>query len=120
MSEYLNRRNFMKGVAGLSATFGMASRAFASQTKATGGRVIGANDRIQVGVIGVGRVESPFMGRGTSVSNSFAEIGQEDNSCRIVAVCDVYQKRVNQSKEFHKCEGYLDYRELLNARTSMR
>jgi predicted dehydrogenase len=70
-------------------------------------RVIGANDRINVGVIGVG-------GRGTYVGREFAKVGKADNSCQIVAVCDVYQKRVNQNKEFHNCEGYLNYHEVLN------
>jgi predicted dehydrogenase len=30
-----------------------------------------------------------------------------------VAVCDVYQKRIDQNKEIHKCDGYLNYKELL-------
>jgi len=29
-------------------------------------------------------------------------------------VADTYQKRVNANKEHHKCDGYLDYREILN------
>ena len=63
-------------------------------------------DRINVGLIGAG-------GRGTYVAREFATIGAKDNSCQIVAVCDVYQKRVTQNKERHKCDGYLDYREVL-------
>jgi predicted dehydrogenase len=68
--------------------------------------VLGANDRINVAAIGVG-------GRGTYVSHKFAEIGGANNSCQIVAVCDVYQKRLNKNKERHKCDGYLDYREVI-------
>ncbi|MGD0200022.1 MAG: Gfo/Idh/MocA family oxidoreductase [Bryobacteraceae bacterium] len=99
----MNRRDFLKGATGAGATLGLASRAFAV---GTGGRVIGANDRIQVGVIGVG-------GRGTYVGNVFAEVGKADNSCRIVAVSDVYQKRVTENKAKLNCEGYLDYREII-------
>jgi predicted dehydrogenase len=85
----------MKGAAAAGA-LGVAST----------GRIRGANDRIQVGVIGVG-------GRGTYVARAFSKIGKEDSSCQIVAVCDVYQKRVNKAKEDHDCKGYLDYREVL-------
>jgi len=99
----MNRRDFMKGATGAGATLGLASRAFAVGTS---GRVLGANDRIQVGVIGVG-------GRGTYVGNVFAEVGKADNSCQIVAVCDVYQKRVTENKTKLNCEGYLDYREII-------
>jgi len=91
----VNRRDFMKGAAALGASLGMTNLAR------------GANDRIQVGVIGVG-------GRGSYVAREFAKVGKEDSSCQIVAVCDVYQKRVTQAKETHDCKGYLDYREVLD------
>jgi len=58
----VNRRSFMKSAAALGASLGMSNRAR------------GANDRIQVGVIGVG-------GRGTYVAREFAKVGKEDNSC---------------------------------------
>ena len=29
-------------------------------------------------------------------------------------MADTYQKRVNRNKEHHKCDGYLDYREIIN------
>src|SRR6476469_16509 len=91
----VNRRDFMKSAAALGASLGVTNLAR------------GANDRIQVGVIGVG-------GRGSYVAREFAKVGKEDNSCQIVAVCDVYQKRVTQAKETHDCKGYLDYREVLD------
>ena len=91
----------MKQVAGAGAALYVAGPALSDQ-----GRVIGANDRINVGVLGVGA-------RGSSVARVFARIGKEQNPCQIVAVCDVYQKRVDQNKEIHKCDGYLDYREVI-------
>ena len=105
----MNRRDFVKRAAAAGAAFSAANQMFAARPgkSAATGRVIGANDRINVGVIGVG-------GRGTYVGQTFAKVGKDDNSCQIVAVCDVYQKRVNENKEFHKCEGYLDYREVLH------
>ena len=105
----VNRRDFMRNAAGVGATLGLASHALAAKPKpkkAVSSRVIGANDRINVGVIGVG-------GRGTYVGRAFAGVGKERNPCQIVAVCDVYQKRVDENREVHKCDGYLDYRELL-------
>ncbi|MCX6623538.1 MAG: Gfo/Idh/MocA family oxidoreductase, partial [Acidobacteria bacterium] len=51
-------------------------------------------------------------GRGTYVAKAFAKFGSE--KAKIVAVCDVYQKRVTANKEAHKCDGYLDYHEILN------
>ncbi|MBZ5594628.1 MAG: Gfo/Idh/MocA family oxidoreductase [Acidobacteriia bacterium] len=103
-----SRRDFIASAAGMGATLGLAGRAVAARPGQTmTGRVLGANDRINVAAIGVG-------GRGTYVSHKFAEIGRANNSCQIVAVCDVYQKRVNRNKERHQCDGYLDYREVLN------
>jgi predicted dehydrogenase len=98
-NQGFNRRDFILGA---GATVGLAG----SLQATPGARVMGANDRINIGVIGVG-------GRGTYVAQHFAEIGKADNSCRIAAVCDVYQKRVGENKKIHGCEGYLDYREVI-------
>ncbi len=103
----VNRRDFMKNAAALTAALGMAGRSGRPSPRGSvAGRIIGANDRINVGVIGVG-------GRGTGDARSFATVGAEKNSCRIVAVCDVYQKRLDANKEIHKCDGTLDYREII-------
>jgi len=107
MVNSVNRREFMKSAGAVTAALGLAGRASATSPRnRVGGRVIGANDLINVGVIGVG-------GRGSSDARSFASVGAEKNSCRIAAVCDVYQKRLDANKETHKCDGYLDYRELI-------
>src|SRR5512139_271565 len=100
--ESVTRRDFVMGAAAVTAALGLAGHtAVSAQQKTVTGRVVGANDRINVGIIGVG-------GRGTGVGRSFATIGVEKNACKIVAVCDVYQKRVDANKEIHKCDGYLD------------
>jgi predicted dehydrogenase len=108
MSNSYDRRDFLKTVGATGLTLEAAKSALASKsaTKATGGRVIGANDRINIGVIGCG-------GRGQGVARTFAQVGEADNSCQIVAVCDVYEKRKRQTAERHKAKGYTDYRELL-------
>src|SRR6185436_9569473 len=103
-----NRRDFMKKAAGVGATLGVAANAFAARpAKASTGRVIGANDRINVGVVGVG-------GRGAYLARTFAGIGERSNDCKVVAVCDVYEKRKRETAERLKCDGFLDYREVIH------
>ncbi len=105
--ESVNRRDFIKNAAVMTAALGMAGHSGVSAQRAgVARRVIGANDQINLGIIGVG-------GRGTSVGRTFASAGGENKLCKIVAVCDVYQKRLNQNMEIHKCDGYLNYREVL-------
>jgi predicted dehydrogenase len=103
----LDRRGFLKSV---SATGLTLTSAIAAQTaaKSGGGRVIGANARINLGVIGCG-------GRGAYDAEAFDTFAQKhENSCRIAAVCDVYEKRKNKAAGRYNVKGYLDYRELLN------
>ena len=109
MSE-TNRRDFFRTAGGAGLALGLAGSAMAARgAKATSsGRVIGANDRINIGVIGVG-------GRGEYVSRAFQRFGDaHEKSCQIVAVCDVYEKRKRIAAEHFNVKGYLDYRELLN------
>ncbi|MGH9660538.1 MAG: Gfo/Idh/MocA family protein, partial [Bryobacteraceae bacterium] len=92
----------------VGAALGVAGRALAARPgKAMSGRVIGASDRINLGVIGVG-------GRGAYLAREFGGIGERTNGCQILAVCDVWQKRVTDNQTRHKCDGYLDYREVIN------
>jgi len=67
--------------------------------------VLGANDKIRFGVIGVG-------GQGTGHVGGLVRRGEADN-VQVVAVSDVYQRRVTRAKGICKGEGYLDYRRLL-------
>jgi predicted dehydrogenase len=72
----MNRREFL--YTGTAAAAAMSARSYAN--------VLGANDRVQLGVIGLGR-------RGTIVSGmGFLQ----DPRVRIVAVCDVYDARPPQ------------------------
>lgn len=68
-------------------------------------KVMGANDRINVGMIGVG-------GMGFGHLRAMVE-RSEEYGCNVVAVCDVYQRRIDRAVERCKGHGYLDYRELL-------
>src|SRR5947209_7413043 len=68
-------------------------------------RAAGANDRIRFGCIGVG-------GMGTGHVGSLVKRGEADN-IEVVAVCDVYQRRITRAQGISKGEGYNDYRRLL-------
>jgi len=95
--------------------FPFSRREFLASTAAVGGaltlgafasaRVLRANDRIRFGVIGCG-------GMGTGHLNELVKRAEADN-VQVVAVSDVYQKRLNRAKEICKGEGYIDYRKLL-------
>lgn len=67
-------------------------------------RVLGANDRIRIGLIGAG-------GRGTYVAGLF----KETNQCDIVSICDVYTPNLERArKELNPdARSHLDYHDLL-------
>ena len=104
---HVNRRGFLRSAGGGAALAAALPAAARAASKPAAGRVLGANDRINVAIIGCG-------GRGTYVGNEFAKAGSSSHNAQIVAVCDVYQKRVTLNKDKHKCDGTLDYREILN------
>src|SRR5882762_4860092 len=104
----INRRQFVQHATQVGAALGVAGRALGARPgKSASGRVIGANDRINIGAIGVG-------GRGSYLAREFADIGERNNGCQLVAVCDVYRKRARENAEKRKCQSTLDYREIIN------
>ncbi len=103
----VDRREFLKTAAGVGVTLGAAGKLLAARPAGKTGRVIGANDRINLGMVGQG-------GRGAYLSRQFTAYGEKTNACKIVAVCDVYEKRKRASAEKYKADGYLDYREIVN------
>jgi len=102
------RRDFLKRTGGLAAGSALAVNAFSkARNKVNPSRVIGANDRINVALIGCG-------GRGSSDAESFTEYGTNNkNSCQIIAVSDVYEKRKRTQADLYKVKSFTDYRELL-------
>jgi predicted dehydrogenase len=88
--------------------------------------VLGANDRINVGLIGAG-------GRGRALLRWVMETGGQmpqtlspgawpetlvppdpSLATQVVSVCDVYVRRRKAAEEFAKCAGVADYRQLLD------
>ncbi len=94
-NDPVNRRDFLKSASAVGTALSMAP-----------GSALGANEKINVGVIGVG-------GRGAHVGRYFARVGEETGGCRIGAVCDVWKRRVSTNKERFQCDGYMDYREVI-------
>lgn len=100
MSEKTTRRDFVK--TGVSAAG--AAAIYHTNVHA---RILGANDRINIGCIGLG-------GRGRGVMRWAMEVGKNSRPAQVVAVCDVYRKRLNQAKEMSQAElATLDYREVI-------
>ena len=95
MQSGVTRRNFVQGVAGVSAAL------------ATQGRILGANDRINTAVIGLG-------GRGTYLFNMALHRAGEKNDVAVVALCDVYQARLTRAaKKAPDAKQYTHHQELL-------
>ena len=100
MTDKIERRDFVK-------TMGLAAGATVALRHNVHGNIPGSNDRINIGCIGVG-------GRGTSVMKWAMEVGSTTRPAKIVAVCDTYQKRINNAQKISGAEfATLDYREVL-------
>jgi predicted dehydrogenase len=92
-----SRRRFLKTAAVAAGALSWRARSWAA--------VVGANDRIRFAVIGCG-------GMGTGHLSSLVKRSEADN-IKVVAVSDVYQRRLTRAKGICHGEGYLDYRRLL-------
>jgi len=97
----VNRREFVRTAVGAGVALGAAVASLPAKA-----RVIGANDRINVGFVGVG-------GRGMSLLREARRLQESTSSIQILAVSDVYAKRKKAAQEVAQGDGYLDYRELL-------
>ncbi len=95
MTRTFSRRHFLQTSLG-AAALGTGL----TNVRVTGARVLGANDRLNIGVIGV-------EGRGAGDLQAVA--GEN-----IVALCDVDEGRLGRAGEKHPAaKKYFDYRELL-------
>ena len=93
MSDQIGRRSLLRGLTTGAATL----------TAASYSRVMGANDRVQLGAIGVGD-------RGRHVMGLF--IGS--NTVDVQAVCDVYAQQIDLAKQkAPNAKTFSDHRKLL-------
>jgi predicted dehydrogenase len=97
MGKNLNRRNFIAQAAGITLGVGVGL----SESR----RILGANDRVVVGVIGCGEM-------GTGNMESF----MQHPGVEIGAVCDVYQPRLDKGSQEAggRAKIYKDFRQVLD------
>ena len=97
MTEEINRRDFMKRATFTTAGVSLSMAGFST------GQVLGANDRIRLGVIGTGR-------QGIDDMQNFIKNGVE-----VAAVCDVYQPNLDKglAAAGGKAKAVKDFREVL-------
>lgn len=99
MNDKIDRREFIKTSAASAVSSGVAL-----QGSTVSSRVLGANDRIVVGVIGPGR-----QGQG----NQKGLLRQKD--VEVAAVCDVYTPNLMKAAEISpQAEKYTDFRRILD------
>ena len=79
MAKDVNRRDFVSRAVGAGVALSVVKAVRPARA-----RVLGANERINLGVIGVG-------GRGRYLIRQFMEVGQKTGDVQIVAVSDVYE-----------------------------
>ena len=97
----LNRRQFIG-----HATAALGVSAVAVPVTRAVGQVVGANERVGIGLIGAG-------GRGSYLANVAERLKSGGENVDIVAVCDVYRPRMERVAEHFGARRYMDHRELL-------
>ena len=113
-----SRRAFLNQASTAAAALSAASTAFGKNDKTirpgvtarSASRVVGANDRVHVGMIGVG-------GMGTVHLQAFMKQQNDDEKdIQIVAISDIYTQRKQRARDIAKLtdkEVHHDYRDLL-------
>ncbi len=99
----MQRRKFILKTATASAA--LSSFSLINLNAASYKKILGANDRVRVGLIGAG-------GRGTFVSKAMIE----NNNVEFGAICDLYPVHLDRAREWagKKAKTYKDFRNLLD------
>lgn len=85
------------GIATFGSTMGMSAKSYS--------RIIGSNDRLNIGVIGCGGMATEHM-------EALLEMKQSDN-VEIATVCDIYTNRLDKAKELTQASACKNYQEIL-------
>lgn len=111
MNNKQTRRSFLASQAALAALPAAAQAQSTKQSKSTAksnARIIGANDRINVGFIGNGMQFNVLLDR------AFLNRKETKNDIEFTAVCDVWEPRLKYAQERTKAaKTHRDYREVL-------
>lgn len=94
-NDVSSRRVFLKSSAALG-------------TAASYSRILGANDRLRLGFVGVGN-------RGTGLANTVVKLIDGGEKVEIAAVCDIYQPRLERAEARFKAKGYARSADMLRA-----
>src|SRR5215510_5163525 len=82
-------------------------RTASAMTALSYSRVYGANERVQVGLIGAGE-------RGRHDTGNFVKSGKAD----VAAVCDIYGNNIDQAKQqWPNAQSFTDHRKLLETKS---
>jgi len=100
----ISRRKFVQRVAGSTAGIAVFGSSL-GMSAASYSRIVGANERLNIGVIGCGGMSNEHM-------KALLQMKKSDN-IDITAVCDVYTKRLEQAKELTKAEAFKNYQDIL-------
>jgi predicted dehydrogenase len=112
--EQPTRRDFLGKAMGTVATASLVAPAMTSKAKAAPratvtGRILGANDRINIGIIGCGMQYLGLMQR------AFRRRKSEKDDFEYLMVCDVWEPRAKNAQEQTKAlKTTRDYREVIN------
>src|ERR1039457_22526 len=111
------RRTFIKKAAtvaaAVSATCLLKTPVYGQNQAPSTGRVIGANDRINVAYLGTGKQNTLHI----NLQKKYAQ----DNNITQVAVCDVYQRHLDAARKatgVGEADAFIDYRKLLERKES--
>lgn len=88
------------GIATFGSAMGMSAKSYS--------RIIGSNERFNIGVIGCGGMANQHM-------RALLKMKQSDN-VDIAAVCDIYTNRLDRAKELTQAPAFKNYQEILNNR----
>ena len=101
--KHINRRKFITKAAKTGLGIGAASMIpFSAKSYS---RIMGANDRINMGVIGCGNM-------GNNHLNALVRMGPLNNN-QVITVCDIYDKRLRLAAEKTESKPVKNYQEVL-------
>lgn len=111
-ARQMTRRHFLTGAAAGAATVALGGSAIGWERRLASPRAVGANDRLRVGLIGLGERMQSLMGEFHGL--------HKDLNCEITAVCDIWRPNLIRGVKtvtewYGKPVIYRDYREMLAA-----
>jgi len=102
----MDRRRFLKHSATVATVAAVTATTVGKSRAGQAQRPPSPNEIINVGLIGCG-------GMGSGHRHKLVRMSKDNEPVRVVAVCDVWEKRLNQAVKDSGAKPYKDYRKLL-------